>query len=57
MGWFALWVRDLWLCCKDVRLRLVEKILVRGLFALRREHAPSNGLNRLLLKLGLKRSP
>ncbi|MEZ8221911.1 hypothetical protein GG496_002081 [Candidatus Fervidibacteria bacterium JGI MDM2 JNZ-1-D12] len=57
MRWLALRIRDFWLWCKDARLWVVERIVVRGLFALRHEHAPQKGLHRLLLKLGLKRSP
>lgn len=56
MRWLALIICELWLYCKDVRSWVIERILVRGLFALRREHAPQKGLHRLLLRLGLKRS-
>jgi hypothetical protein len=56
MRWFVSLFRILRLCCGDARLWLVERIMVRGLRALRQEHAPSNGLQKLLLALGLKRS-
>jgi len=56
MRWLISLVCNLWLYCKDARLWLVERIVVRGIFALRREHAPSKGLQKLLLALGLKRS-
>jgi hypothetical protein len=56
MRWFVLLFRTLRLYCEDARLWLVERIMVRGLLVLRREHAPSKGLQKLLLALGLKRS-
>jgi len=56
MRWLVSSVRNLWLCCRDVRLWLIERIMVRGLHALRQEHAPTRGLRKLLLVLGLKRS-
>jgi hypothetical protein len=56
MKWFVSLFRNLWFCCGDARLWLVERIMVRGLLVLRREHAPSKGLQKLLLALGLKRS-
>jgi hypothetical protein len=56
MRWFVSLFRTLQLCCGDARLWLVERIMVRGLLVLRREHAPSKGLQKLLLALGLKRS-
>ncbi|MCS7187551.1 MAG: hypothetical protein RMK89_11455 [Armatimonadota bacterium] len=57
MRWIAFWVLDLWLYCKDVRSWVIERVVVRGLFSLRQENAPQKGLHRLLLRLGLKRSP
>jgi hypothetical protein len=56
MRWLISLVHNLWLCCGDARLWLVKRILVRGIFALRREHAPSKGIQKLLIALGLKRS-
>lgn len=55
MRWIAFWVRDLWLYCRDVRSWVIERVVVRGLFSLRQENAPQQGLYRLLLRLGLKR--
>ncbi|MFN4179823.1 MAG: hypothetical protein ACK4I8_05890 [Armatimonadota bacterium] len=54
MRWLLLWIRDFWLNCNDARSQIAEKIMFRGLFFLRQEHAPQKGLRRLLLKLGLK---
>jgi len=56
MRWLVSLVRSLWLYCGDARLWIVERIVVHGLLALRREHAPSKGLQKLLFALGLKRS-
>ncbi len=55
MRWLVSLVRSLWLYCRDARLWIVERIVVHGLLALRREHAPSKGLQKLLFALGLKR--
>ena len=56
MRWLVSLVRNLWLYCGDARLWLIERIMVRGLHALRQEHAPTRVLRKLLLVLGLKRS-
>lgn len=56
MKWLILLIGNLWFRSSDVRLRIAEKILLKGLLALRCEHVPSEGLDRLLFTLGLKRS-
>lgn len=54
MRWLILRICDFWFWFKDARFWVIGKIMAKGLFTLRHEHAPLKGLHRLLLKLGLR---